>query len=50
MKTISQYIFTGVLGWKIRDEFPDVKKSIVIFAPHTSCYDAFANILKYSDI
>jgi len=40
MKTISTYILTGVLGWKITGEFPDVKKSIIIFAPHTSYFDA----------
>ncbi|MCK9421827.1 MAG: 1-acyl-sn-glycerol-3-phosphate acyltransferase [Bacteroidales bacterium] len=40
MKTISKYILTSVLGWKIKGEFPDVKKSIIIFAPHTSYYDA----------
>lgn len=50
MKTISQYILTGVLGWKIRDEFPDVKKSIVIFAPHTSYYDALYGKLLLKEI
>ena len=39
MKAISGYIRTSVLGWTIKDEFPDVEKSIVIFAPHTSYYD-----------
>lgn len=50
MKTISQYILTGVLGWKIRDEFPNVRKSIVIFAPHTSYYDAIYGKLLLKDI
>jgi 1-acyl-sn-glycerol-3-phosphate acyltransferase len=40
MRTIPKYILTGVLGWKIKGEFPNVKKSIIIFAPHTSYYDA----------
>jgi 1-acyl-sn-glycerol-3-phosphate acyltransferase len=40
MRKISGYILSSLLGWKIRGEFPDVKKSIVIFAPHTSYYDA----------
>ncbi|MDO9155084.1 MAG: 1-acyl-sn-glycerol-3-phosphate acyltransferase [Paludibacter sp.] len=40
MKTISGYILTNILGWKIIGEFPDVKKSIVLFAPHTSYFDA----------
>ena len=39
MKAISGYILTSILGWKIKDEFPGIKKSIVIFAPHTSYYD-----------
>jgi len=41
MKAIYKYIFTGVLGWKIEGEFPDVKKSVIIFAPHTSYWDGF---------
>lgn len=40
MRTISGYILTNVLGWKIKGEFPDVKKSITIFAPHTAHIDA----------
>ena len=40
MKPIPTYILTSVLGWKITGEFPDVKKSIIIFAPHTTYYDA----------
>ncbi|MHB9142364.1 MAG: 1-acyl-sn-glycerol-3-phosphate acyltransferase [Paludibacter sp.] len=40
MKTISGYILTNMLGWKIVGEFPEVKKSIVLFAPHTSYFDA----------
>ena len=39
MKTISKYILTGVLGWKLKGEFPDIKKSVIIFAPHTSYWD-----------
>ena len=41
MKVIYKYVFTGVLGWKIVGEFPDVKKSVIIFAPHTSYWDGF---------
>ena len=40
MRTVSGYILTNVLGWKIKGEFPDVKKSITIFAPHTAHIDA----------
>ncbi len=40
MKTISGFILTKVLGWKITGNFPVIKKSIIIFAPHTSYYEA----------
>jgi len=40
MKTFSGKLLK-VLGWKIKGEFPDIKKSILIFAPHTSYFDAF---------
>ncbi len=39
MKAICRYILTGILGWKIKGEFPDIKKSVIIFAPHTSYRD-----------
>jgi len=41
MNVISRFILTGVLGWKIKGEFPDIKKSVIIFAPHTSYWDGF---------
>ncbi len=41
MRTISKFVLTGVLGWKTKGEFPDIKKSVVIFAPHTSYWDGF---------
>jgi len=34
-----KFFLTKVLGWKIYGEFPDIKKSVVIFAPHTSYWD-----------
>ena len=40
LKTISGYLLKDVLGWKIKGEFPDIKKSITIFAPHTAHIDA----------
>ena len=40
MKELSQYLLE-LLGWRITSEFPDIKKSIVIFAPHTSYWDGF---------
>ncbi len=41
MKVIYKYILTNVLGWKIIGELPDIKKSVFIFAPHTSYWDGF---------
>jgi len=41
MKTISRYILVNLLGWRIVGEFPDIKKSVIIFAPHTSYWDGF---------
>jgi len=40
MKTISGFILATILGWKIIGEFPNFKKSIIVFGPHTSYYDA----------
>ena len=39
MTTIYRYILVNLLGWKIKGEFPNIKKSIIIFAPHTSYWD-----------
>lgn len=50
MTTISGYILTKVLGWKINGEFPDIKKSIIIFAPHTSYYDAVYGKLLFNEL
>lgn len=38
------------LGWKVVGEFPDVKKSIVIFAPHTAHIDAFYGKLGFKEL
>ena len=40
MKTLSGIILK-INGWKVNSNFPDVKKSIIIFAPHTSYWDGF---------
>jgi len=39
-----------ILCWKISGDFPNVKKSIVIFAPHTSYYDALYGKLYFNEI
>ncbi|WP_320053214.1 1-acyl-sn-glycerol-3-phosphate acyltransferase [uncultured Acetobacteroides sp.] len=40
MTTVSGLILTKILGWNIKGEYPNIEKSIVIFAPHTSYYDS----------
>lgn len=50
MRTISGFILANILGWKIVGEFPDVKKSIVVFAPHTSYFDALYGKLYLIEI
>ena len=49
MKTIYGNVLAQ-LGWEIDGEFPDVKKSIVIFAPHTAHIDAFYGKLGFSEL
>jgi hypothetical protein len=33
---LPKFVLVNVFGWKIIGDFPDFKKSILIFAPHTS--------------
>jgi 1-acyl-sn-glycerol-3-phosphate acyltransferase len=51
MKLLSKYILE-ILGWEIKGKFPDIKKSVIIFAPHTSYWDGFYGKLYFmqSDI
>jgi len=49
MKTISGKILER-LGWKITGEFPDIKKSIIIFAPHTAHIDALYGKLGVTEL
>jgi 1-acyl-sn-glycerol-3-phosphate acyltransferase len=49
MKTLSGKILT-LLGWEFVGEFPNVKKSIVIFAPHTAHIDAFYGKLGFNEL
>jgi 1-acyl-sn-glycerol-3-phosphate acyltransferase len=50
MQTISGYILTKVLRWQVKCEFPDIKKSIMIFAPHTSYFDSIYGKLFINEI
>ena len=38
MKQLSKIILK-TFGWKLVGEFPDIKKSVVVMAPHTSYWD-----------
>ena len=38
------------MGWKVIGEFPDIKKSIVIFAPHTAHIDALYGKLGITEV
>ena len=49
MKTISGKILQ-MLGWKIIGEFPDLKKSITIFTPHTAPIDAIHGKLGFTEL
>lgn len=40
MKSICKFILINILGWKVEDSFPsEIKKCIIIVAPHTSWID-----------
>ena len=49
MKTISGKLLNA-LGWKVVGEFPNVKKSITIFAPHTAHIDALYGKLGITEL
>lgn len=43
---VSKFIYTTILGWKFDGEFPkDLKKYVLIGAPHTSWKDFFIGLL-----
>ena len=48
MKTLSGKILR-TMGWELVGEFPDIKKSITIFAPHTAHIDAFYGKLTFME-
>lgn len=47
MKPISKYLLINLLGWTIKGDFPNIDKSIVIFAPHTSYWDGLYGKLYF---
>lgn len=45
MKSVSHFIFNKILGWKIVGDFdPNLQKSVVIVAPHTSWHDFYIGV------
>ncbi|MCK5136888.1 MAG: glycerol acyltransferase [Bacteroidales bacterium] len=49
METIAGKVLDR-LGWKITGDFPDIKKSIIVFAPHTAHIDAFYGKLGITEL
>lgn len=47
---ISNFIFSKLLGWKVKNILPDVPKCIIAVAPHTSNWDFIIGKLAYSSI
>ncbi len=48
MRVLSKFIFFKLMGWKLIGPFPEVKKCVVIVAPHTSWVDFFLGLLVRS--
>lgn len=45
MRPVYRFFFQTLLGWRIRDERPaDLKRYIVVVAPHTSNWDFFVGL------
>ncbi len=42
---IEKFILTNILGWKCKGSFPQTPKSVIVFAPHTSYFDAIFGTL-----
>ena len=51
MKTLS-YKILRLFGWQLVGNYPDLKKSIIVIAPHTSNWDfvldkLYMNVVQY---
>lgn len=44
----SKFIYSTLLGWHFATPFPDIPQSVVIFAPHTSYWDAILGKLFFN--
>lgn len=47
-RPIARFIFYRIIGWKFTGNFPDLKKYIIIVAPHTSNWDFPMGLLARS--
>ncbi|MCX2719945.1 1-acyl-sn-glycerol-3-phosphate acyltransferase [Lentiprolixibacter aurantiacus] len=45
MKALASFIYFRLMGWKLTGNFPDVRKCVVIVAPHTSWVDFIVGLL-----
>jgi 1-acyl-sn-glycerol-3-phosphate acyltransferase len=43
-------MLSKIMGWKITGDFPDLPKSVVIFAPHTSYLDGVIGTLYLKEL
>lgn len=50
MTKIYGYVLSNIMGWKIIGDFPDIPKSVIIFAPHTSYFDGLIGKLYMKEI
>ncbi len=49
MRSLSRFIFFKILKWNLKGTIdPEVKKCVIIVAPHTSWYDFFMGLLVRS--
>lgn len=50
MQTISRFILTKLMGWRVINTFPNIDKCVIVVAPHTSNWDFIIGKLAYSSL
>lgn len=45
MQRLARYIYFRFLGWSLEGSFPELRKCVVVIAPHTSWVDFFLGLL-----
>ena len=45
MQSLSKFIYYKVLGWKLKGNFPNLDKCVLIVVPHTHWLDFFSGLL-----